>query len=67
MIGGLLSAAGEPFAADIRAGISSLVIELNRNPRIELGALGRNASALGGAARVFELYAGNQLAQVSRG
>ena len=67
LIGGLLSAAGEPFAADIRAGISSQVIELNRNPRIELGALGRNASALGGAARVFELYAGNQLARASRG
>ena len=66
LIGGLLSAAGEAFASEIRAGISPLVLELNRNPRIELGSLGRNVAALGGAARVFELYAGNQLAKTSR-
>ena len=66
LIGGLLAEAGEAFVAEIRAGISPLVLELNRDPRIELGALGRNVSALGGAARVFELYAGNQLKDVAR-
>lgn len=61
LIGGSLSGAGEPFIAQVKAEIEPLVLELNRGPRIEIGTLGRNASALGGVARVFELYANNQL------
>jgi predicted NBD/HSP70 family sugar kinase len=62
LIGGSLSAAGEPFIALIKAEMQPLVLELNRGPRIEIGKLGRNASAMGGVARVFELYANGQLA-----
>ncbi len=63
LIGGSLSGAGEGFIARIKAEMQPLVLELNRGPRIEIGTLGRNASALGGVARVFELYANDQLAQ----
>lgn len=65
LIGGSLSAAGEPFIARIRTEMQPLVLELNRGPRIEIAKLGRNASALGGVARVFELYANDQLADAN--
>jgi predicted NBD/HSP70 family sugar kinase len=65
VIGGSLSAAGEPFMARIRAEMQPLVLELNRGARIEIGTLGRNASALGGVARVFELHARNLLERVA--
>lgn len=61
LIGGALAEAGKPFVTRIKSEMEPLVLELNRGPRVEIGTLGRNASAMGGVARVFELFAANRL------
>ncbi|MCD2172319.1 ROK family transcriptional regulator [Rhizobium sp. C4] len=58
LIGGSLAGAGERFIGIVQDEMKTMALELNRAPRMERGALGRNASALGGVARVFELFAG---------
>jgi predicted NBD/HSP70 family sugar kinase len=61
LIGGSLAGHNDVFISEIRSEMQPLALELNRNPRVQRGILGRNASALGGVARVFELFAANQL------
>ncbi len=60
LFGGSLSGAGDRFIGIVQNEMKSMALELNRAPRMQRGALGRNASALGGAARVFELFAGRR-------
>lgn len=60
LIGGSLSGAGERFIEIVQDDMKTMALELNRAPRMQRGALGRNASALGGVARVFELFAGSR-------
>ena len=57
LIGGSLAGAGERFIGIVQEEMKTMALELNRAPRMLRGALGRNASALGGVARVFELFA----------
>ncbi len=61
LIGGALSGAGQTFIDGIEADMQPLILELNRSPRIAVGSLGAMASALGGVARVFELFVNDQL------
>jgi predicted NBD/HSP70 family sugar kinase len=61
LIGGSLAGHDDAFISEIRTEMQPLALELNRNPRVQRGILGRNASALGGVARVFELFSANQL------
>ncbi len=59
LIGGSLSGVGERFIEIVQDEMKTMALELNRAPRMQRGALGRNASALGAIARVFELFAGS--------
>jgi hypothetical protein len=43
-------------AGEIRPILSNVSIDLNRNTRVEVGHLGRNASGLGAVARAFQLF-----------
>ena len=56
LIGGSLSGLGEPFLSQVRPTLDGVSIELNRGTRLELGQLGRNASAMGAVARAFQLF-----------
>ncbi len=61
LIGGGLADLGEGFVATMKAEMQPKILELNRSPRVEIGALGSRATALGAVARVFELHTNNQL------
>ncbi len=56
LIGGSLAGLGEPFLSRVRPTLGSVSIELNRGTRLEIGQLGRNASAMGAVARAFQLF-----------
>lgn len=56
LIGGSLAGLGEPFLSQVRPMLDTVSIELNRGTRVEFGALGRNASAMGAVARAFQLF-----------